>query len=189
MRGGGRIAWGDRSIRSAEPRIPSATQCGGRGRPCGGPGWRGWEPPPQSLRDSSPAGGAFGAGGSRGGCRLADFGSWTSALRSAIVASIAASPPLPAASPPAERGERGSGRPISGFRPPLNVADGGERGPDLLSGFLDSVGHSGWPTGDYDVVGVGVSSSSQSGLSGGSLMGRGSPLGARLERVSNSAAR
>ena len=26
------------------------------GRPCGGPGWRGWEPPPHSLRDSSPSG-------------------------------------------------------------------------------------------------------------------------------------
>ena len=39
-----------------------------RGRPCGGPGWRGWEPPPQSLRDSSPSGGAIGSGCSGVGC-------------------------------------------------------------------------------------------------------------------------
>ena len=57
-----------------------------RGRPCGGPGWRGWEPPPQSLRDSSPSGGAIGAGCSGGDCRLADFGSRIVALRSAVAA-------------------------------------------------------------------------------------------------------
>ena len=38
--------------------------CGGRGAG-GGPSWRGWEPPPQSLRDSSPSGGAFGSDCSR----------------------------------------------------------------------------------------------------------------------------
>ena len=50
-------------------------------RPRGGPGWRGWEAPPQSLRDSSPSGGAIGSGCSGGGdCRLADFGSRIGAL-------------------------------------------------------------------------------------------------------------
>ena len=55
-----------------------------RGRPCGGPGWRGWEPPPQSLRDSSPSGGAIGSGCSGGDSRLAGFGSRIGALRSAV---------------------------------------------------------------------------------------------------------
>ena len=30
--------------------------------PCDVASWRGWEPPPQSLRDSSPSGGAVGSG-------------------------------------------------------------------------------------------------------------------------------
>ena len=68
-----------------------------RGRPCGGPGWRGWEPPPQSLRDSSPSGGAIGSGCSWGNSRPAHFGSWIGALRSAVAASIGSSRPLPPA--------------------------------------------------------------------------------------------
>ena len=39
-----------------------------RGRPGGGPSWQGWEPPPQSLRDSSPSGGAVGSDCSRAAC-------------------------------------------------------------------------------------------------------------------------
>ena len=68
---------------------------GQKGRPCGGPRWRGWEPPPQSLRDSSPRG--------------EQLDRTARALRAAVAASIVSSPPLPAASPPAERGERGNG--------------------------------------------------------------------------------
>ena len=63
-----------------------------RGRPCGGPGWRGWEPPPQSLRDSSPSGGAIGSGCSWGNSRPPHFGSWIGALRSAVAASSGSLP-------------------------------------------------------------------------------------------------
>ena len=62
------------ALRSAVA-APSGSCRRRRGRPCGGPGWRGWEPPPQSLRDSSPSGGAIGSGCSGGDSRLAGFGS------------------------------------------------------------------------------------------------------------------
>ena len=56
------------------PRVGAAA--GGLwGGPCGSPGWRGWEPPPQSLRDSSPSGERLRSGCSGGDSRLADFGS------------------------------------------------------------------------------------------------------------------
>ena len=63
----------------SEMAPPSGSCRRRRGRPCGGPGWRGWEPPPQSLRDSSPSGGAIGSG-----C-------------SGVAASIVSSLPLPPA--------------------------------------------------------------------------------------------
>ena len=192
------------ALRSAV--APPSGSCRRR-RPCGGPGWRGWEPPPQSLRDSSPSGGAIGsgcsggtpgwqalaprsarsvrrwlprvgaaAGGGRAAAQVGAVGSlplsrcatapprgerldrvvrgatagWqTSARGSArsvrrwLPRSVAAPLcPLPAqgqasASPPAEWGERRSGRPIPGFGRPLLVADRGERGSGLFRGFLD----------------------------------------------------
>ena len=45
---------------------------------------RGWGPPPQSLRDSSPSGGAVGSGCSWGNLRLTHVGSWIGALPLAV---------------------------------------------------------------------------------------------------------
>ena len=81
--GSGCLGWDSRlpdfgswigALRSAvAPRVGAAERR--RWRPCGGPGWRGWEPPPQSLRDSSPSGGAIGSGCSGETPGLAGFGS------------------------------------------------------------------------------------------------------------------
>ena len=72
--------------------------------------------------------GLFGRGLQAGGLRLADW-RW-------LPRSVAAPLCHSVTSPPAPRGERGSGRPISGFGRPLLVADRGESGAGRpISGF------------------------------------------------------
>ena len=68
-----------------------------RWRPCGGSSdWRGWEPPPQSLRDSSPSGGAIGSGCLGWDCRLADLrlADWRAPFGGGCLGSSRAAGPL-----------------------------------------------------------------------------------------------